>query len=327
MKYREIILPDLLLTERISGLPITKPTCCIALILKVEKYFEPFRLQPTGPKDLHGTENSCGMQMSKVEFHYQKITKGKIYKLDPKDGKIMKTIEAPSSTPRGLAWDGKYLWCVDSDASEVIQFSSEDGTTIRSFRSPSDDPRGLAFDGTYLWISDRMKDEIYMVDPRTGAVILITDAPGEFTTGLCYDGKNLWAVDYQEDKLYQLKIRDGEKFKTYNSHKAKITYTHQVTNFGPGNLSSADIHIAIPKDRPSQDIVDSPAFNPQFTDKVTDKWGQETAHYHFENIGPGDNVQAVMTTIAEISEIRYFIYPEQVGKLADIPAEIKKQIP
>jgi outer membrane protein assembly factor BamB len=250
---------------------------------------------------------------------------GKIYKLDPNNGKILKTIEAPSSTPRGLTWDGKYLWCVDSDAQEVIQFSPEDGTTIKSFRSPSTDPRGLTFDGTYLWISDRLKDEIYMVEPKTGAVILIADAPGQFTTGLCFDGTNLWAIDYQEDKLYQLKIRDGEKFRTYNSHKAKITYTHQITNFGPGNLNSADIHIAIPKDCPTQEIIESPAFNPNFTDKITDQWGQETAHFHFENLGPGEHVQAVMTTTAEISEIRYFIYPEQVGSLLEIPAEIKSK--
>jgi transglutaminase-like putative cysteine protease/outer membrane protein assembly factor BamB len=251
--------------------------------------------------------------------------KGKIYNLDPKDGTVLKIIEAPTSTPRGLAWDGKYLWCVDSDASEVIQFSSEDGTTIRSFTSPSSDPRGLAFDGKYLWISDRGKDEIYMVDPITGLVILITDTPGEFTTGLAYGGQNLWAVDYQQDKLYQLKIRDEEKFRTYNSHNAKITYMHQVTNFGPGVIRSADVHIAIPKDRPNQDIIGESTFQPGYTDVIKDKWGQETAHFHFENIAPGSKVECVMTTHAVISEIRYFIYPDQVGPLEEIPAEIKSR--
>lgn len=250
---------------------------------------------------------------------------GKIYKLDPENGKILKTIDAPSSAPRGLAWDGKYLWCVDSDTQEVIQFSPEDGTTIRSFTSPSTDPRGLAFDGTYLWISDRLKNEIYMVDPKTGVVILITDAPGEFTTGLCFDGTSLWAIDYQEDKLFQLKIRDGEKYKTFNSHKAKIKFIHQVTNFGPGILNSADIHIAIPKDRPTQEIIDEPEYKPSYSDKITDQWGQETAHFHFEQIGPGGHVQAEMITEADISEIRYFIYPEQVGKLSEIPVEIKNK--
>lgn len=250
---------------------------------------------------------------------------GIIYKLDPHNGTVLKTIDAPSSSPRGLTWDGTYLWCVDSDAQQVIQFSPEDGTTIKSFPSPSSDPRGLTFDGKYLWISDRSRDEIYMVEPSSGSVILITDAPGEYTTGLAFDGKNLWAVDFQQDKIYQLRIRDGEKFRTFNSHKAKITYMHQVTNFGPGTLKSADIHIALPKDRPNQVLLSQPAFEPPYTDRITDKWGQETAHFHIENLPAGNHAECVMTVEAEISEIRYFIYPEDVGSMNNIPAEIKNR--
>ncbi len=248
---------------------------------------------------------------------------GIIYKIDPKDGTILKTIQAPSSTPRGLTWDGTYLWCVDSDADQVIQFSPDDGTTIRSFKSPASDPRGLTFDGKYLWISDRIKDEIYMVDPLTGTVIIITDAPGPFTRGLCYDGKTLWAVDYQDDKLYQLKIRDDEKFRILDSHEAKIVYYDEITNFGPGLVKTADIHLAIARDRPSQTILNPPVYEPAYTDLVTDKWGQQTAHFHFENIKPDTKVSAVMTTVAKINEIRYFIYPEKVGSLSDIPSDIK----
>ncbi|MEZ5083654.1 MAG: transglutaminase domain-containing protein [Bacteroidales bacterium] len=248
---------------------------------------------------------------------------GKIYRIDPKDGTILKTIQAPSSTPRGLTWAGTYLWCVDNDADEVIQFSPEDGTTIRSFSSPSTDPRGITFDGKYLWISDRIKDEIYMVDPETGSVIIITDAPGAFTVDLAFDGSNIWAADFQEDKIYQLKIRDGVNFRVYNSHKARITHNHEITNFGPGIVTSADIYIAVPKDRPNQGILDPPSFKPNGYKIVTDKWGQETSHFHFENIKPGDKVMGQMSTVAKISEVRYFIYPEDVGDFSDIPDEIK----
>ncbi len=247
---------------------------------------------------------------------------GKIYRVNPEDGTILKTVQAPSSTPRGLTWDGKYLWCVDSDADEVVQFSPEDGTTIRSFRSPARDPRGITFDGKYLWISDRIKDEVYMVDPETGSVILITDAPGAFTRDLCFDGKNLWAVDYQEDKIYKLKVNDGAKFRSYNSHKAKIIHTHEVTNFGPGLIKDVDIHIAIPTDRSNQGILKPPKYKPDPTNIVTDKWDQQTAHFHFENVKPGEKVAGEMTTVAKIHEVRYFIYPEEVGSISDIPPEL-----
>jgi len=32
-----------------------------------------------------------------------------------------------------------------------------------------------------------------------------------------------------------------------------------------------------------------------------------------------------MTAIVEISDIRYFIYPEKVGTLSELPAEIKSK--
>jgi sugar lactone lactonase YvrE len=250
---------------------------------------------------------------------------GKIYRIDPKDGSILKTIQAPSSTPRGLTWDGQYLWCVDNASDEVIQFSPDDGTTLHSFRCPASDARGITFDGKYLWISDRIKDEIYMVEPETGSVIIITDAPGPFARDLCFDGQHLWAVDSQEDKVFKLKIRDEQKFRAYNSHKAKIVHRHEISNFGPGTVKEANIHIAIPKDRPSQSILEPPAFKPNYTTIATDKWGQETAHFQFKDIKPGDKVAGEMTTVAKISEIRYFIFPDEVGIFEDIPPEIKNK--
>lgn len=247
---------------------------------------------------------------------------GKVYRIDPETGNVLKTIQAPSSTPRGLTWDGAYLWCVDNASDEVIQFSPDDGTTIRSFRSPASDPRGITWDGKYLWISDRIKDEIYMVEPETGSVVIITTAPGAFTRGLAFDGTNLWAADYQEDMVYKLKVRDGVKFRAYNTHKARITHTHEVTNFGPGNVLEADIHLAIPVDRPNQSIVTPPVFSSASHELVTDKWGQQTASFHFENISPGEKVKGEISTVANIHEVQYYIYPDDVGGLDEIPEAI-----
>jgi transglutaminase-like putative cysteine protease len=247
---------------------------------------------------------------------------GKVYRIDPETGNVLKTIQAPTSTPRGLTWDGEYLWCVDNASDEVIQFSPDDGTTIRSFRAPSSDPRGITWDGKYLWISDRIRDEIYMVEPGTGSVVIITDAPGAFTRGLAFDGASLWAVDYQEDKIYQLKVRDGEKIRTLNTHRARVTHIHEITNFGPGDVLEANIHIAIPKERPNQQFVAAPVFSPEKYEIVTDNWGQQTATFRYINIRPGEQVSGQISTVADIRQVQYFIYPEDVGTLNDIPEEI-----
>jgi hypothetical protein len=252
-----------------------------------------------------------------VEEEYNGI----IYKVDPETGHILHTLAAPSNSPAGLAWDGSYLWCVDNRADEIIQFSPEDGTTIRSFKAPSSDCQGITFDGTYLWSSDRLRDEIYMINPETGYVILITPSPGAYPRGLAWDGENLWHVDYQEDMLYKLAVNDGENMLKTNERKGRVTYTHQVKNFGPGKVLTTDVHIAIPTNRDNQ-MVEDISYNVKPTDFVTDRWGQKTAHFRHKNIEAGATALVEMTTLATTYDVRYFIFPDLVGGLDEIPKEI-----
>jgi sugar lactone lactonase YvrE len=250
---------------------------------------------------------------------------GIIYRVDPANGEILQTLEAPSKSPVGLAWDGKYLWSVDDLSDEIIQFSPLDGTTIVSFSSPTPNPSGLAYDGEYLWVADHSKNEIYMVHPEDGRVILILNSPGPYPTGLCYDGKNIWNIDYQDDKLYQLTIMDNENFIRSKESKRKVTFTHQIKNFGPGMVTTADLHIAIPVNRDNQELLGEPTFNITPSDFVTDRWGQKTAHFHFENLKAGETKTVEMTTVAKTWEIRYFIFPDKVGSLDQVPAEISSK--
>ncbi len=250
---------------------------------------------------------------------------GVIYRIEPATGEILQTLDAPSKSPVGLAYDGKYLWCVDDLSHELIRFSPEDGTTIVSFSSPASEPSGLAYDGKYLWVCDHGKDEIYMVEPSTGRVVLITNSPGPYPDGICYDGKNLWTIDYQTDKLYQISSGDDQNFSTAKERKARIIFTQQVKNFGPGLVTSADLHIAIPVNRDNQEISGMPAFNMVPDDFVTDRWGQKTAHFHFENLKPGETKTVEMTTDAKLREVRYYVFPEKVGSLDQIPGEISSK--
>jgi len=249
---------------------------------------------------------------------------GIIYKLDPATGNILHSVQSPSSTPRGLAWDGAYLWCADNGSDEIIQFNPDDGTTIKAFKAPSGDTRGLAFDGTYLWASDRIRDEIYMIDPEDGTVLLITEAPGAFTLGLCYDGQYLWASDTEQDKIFKLSVRDNDLYSRTNERHAEVTYTHEITNFGPGKVLTADIYLAIPQDRDNQ-IIEKISHSNKFNDVVSDASGQNCAHFHFEGIEAGGKREGDMITRAKIYEVRYFIFPDKVGPLEDIPAEVKQK--
>ncbi|MCF7886201.1 MAG: transglutaminase [Candidatus Marinimicrobia bacterium] len=243
-----------------------------------------------------------------------------IYKIDPQTGTILKNLNYPGKSPRDITWDGEYLWVADNQQNKIYQLSTTDGTTIKSVPAPSNDIRGLAYDGEYLWCSDRMQDEIYMLSPESGAVIIITKAPGPFTRGVTFADDFIWAVDYQNDKLYKLVHKDSEKLHKSEKRSAKIRYTHQVKNFGPGKIKTLDVHIAVPKNRNSQNI-ENIQYNPK-PNFVNDRWGQKTAHYHLKNIKPGKTINCVMTTTAKIFAIRHYLFPEEAGSLDDIPQKI-----
>ncbi len=250
---------------------------------------------------------------------------GVIYKINPKNGTILKQINAPTKAPRGLAWDGKYLWCVDEMKNKLIKFSSDDGTTIADFDAPSSGSTGLTFDGKYLWISDRKKDEIYMVDPKTGKVLLITEAPGKFTRGLAFDGKFLWANDYADDKIFKLSRKDNDKYRTYKSKKMKMTFTYQITNLGPGKVKNFDVFLPIPQNRPNQKIIDQIQYSSDNYKIVTDQWGQKCANFNIKNINAGKIINIETVVKSKLSEVRYYIFPDQVGNLSDIPKDIKNK--
>jgi len=250
---------------------------------------------------------------------------GMIFKINPKDGTLLKTLQAPSKSPKGLTWDGKYLWCVDNKSDKVIQFSQVDGTTIKSFPSPSKDPKGITFDGKYLWISDRETDEIYMVDPKTGFVIIIMDAPGNYVHGLAINENKLWCVDHEDDKIYQLKIKDSEKFTRKDKQLHKVTFNHNVTCYGPGKIKTLDVNVALPEDRDNQTMLEELSYNIKPNKILTDKWGLKTAWFNFKDIKPGEKTEIQVTSIFETYNVRYFIYPENVGSLKDIPDEIKEK--
>ncbi|MBP6978031.1 MAG: transglutaminase domain-containing protein [Bacteroidales bacterium] len=249
--------------------------------------------------------------------------RAQVYKIDPVTGNILHTIQSPAGFTGGLTWDGGYLWCTDGDTEEIIQFSPEDGTTIRSFSSPSVDPRGITWDGMYLWVADRITNEIYMLDPTAGSVLLITDTPGEFAMDMCHDGLSLWVIDDQDNQIYELKTRDEEKFIRYNERYSRVTYRHFTTNFGPGKILTSDVHLAVPENRDSQDIIGQIRYIPEPTSFVNDRWGQQTALYHLENIQAGERIEVKMITEVKTYAVRYFIFPDRVGGLDDIPADIR----
>jgi hypothetical protein len=247
------------------------------------------------------------------------------FKLNRKTGIAEHSIAVRCSSPQGLAFDGEHLWVADIKRDRLYQISTEDGTTITEIPSPSGDPHGLTYDGKYLWVSERTDDMIYMVRPEDGSAIVGFPSPSRFPRGLAFDGKFLWNVDYQSDMIYRIVLRDDATHVRSGAKKETLEFVHEVRNYGPGELTSLDIYLAVPQDLPTQKLLGPMTFTPEPDRFVTDRWGQKIAHYHYENVPAGKFATVSWEAQVELYRVRYFLFPEKVGSLSDIPNEIKER--
>jgi len=271
--------------------------------------------------------------------------RGTIFRVDPVSGAVLEAIDAPSGKPEGLTWDGTTLWVSDARAKKIMRIDLSDGTAVKTVTAPSKSANGLTFDGTYLWCSDRMSDELYMIDPESGEPRLIVDAPGNFARGMAWDGSHLWCVDYESDELHRIVRDDDETYVLTDTRKATITFTHEVKVSGPPDrgLHELETYLAIPRDMPQQKVLSvffSPAVEgsagaavgdgssfvrPESVRLEQDRWEQPVQVFTYRDVSSGMGVESVMRVEAEISAIRYFIFPDRCGTLEDVPADIRER--
>lgn len=248
-----------------------------------------------------------------------------IFGIDPRTRIVEKTISSPATRPYGLTFDGKYLWVADDGDNELLQIDQSDGTTIKSLKAPTANPWGLTYDGQYLWVSDRYGDAVYMVTADNGTVINFFDAPGKHACDLAWDGSSLWNVDYQTDRLYKIKIADEALFARSQEKRQRLDFVFEVRNFGPDSVKTLDVYLALPVNMNNQDLLIEPLLTPQPTDIITDQWGQKVAHYRFKDLAAADFREVSMITEAALYNVNYFVFPDKVGTLADIPGDTLKK--
>jgi hypothetical protein len=248
-----------------------------------------------------------------------------IYKLDTATGEVIDVISAPSDLTTGLAWEDGYLWAADASAREIVKLDPLDGTRMKTLKAPSRYSNGLAFDGEYLWVSDRVGDKIYSVVPATGLVVLALDSPGPYPRGLAWNGNALWVAGYERDSLYSV-LTDGDTLTKIGPPKeASVRFTFKVRCQGPDPVDRYDVYLALPHaDLEHQRLLEEVAFNPDPEDFPADRWGQRFAHFTLTDVHPGETRRVSYRTAAEISNERFFLIPDRVGGLREIPSEIRR---
>ncbi len=116
--------------------------------------------------------------------------------------------------PRGLAWDGGYLWMVNPKG--VMKKFTADGTLVDSIAGLFDEGWGLTYGDGHLWAADPSSRMIYRIDPTfTGLADsdLKPQVPREFTMHAPHPNpfQRLSSISYElrEEAHVTLRIYDG----------------------------------------------------------------------------------------------------------------------
>jgi len=92
---------------------------------------------------------------------------------------IVKSFPAPSTEPRGLAWDGNFLWCADFSQDSIYRIDPANGNILSSipFDVYDSDWGGLTWsDDGKLWVANG--PYIFKIDPQTAETLSSFHCPG-----------------------------------------------------------------------------------------------------------------------------------------------------
>ncbi|KPL23686.1 MAG: hypothetical protein AMJ75_05620 [Phycisphaerae bacterium SM1_79] len=246
-----------------------------------------------------------------------------LYRLDTNSGTPIKIVESSTSDPRDIAWDGKFVWIVDHKEDVLMKVSPADGAAVKFFAAPVKESAGLTFDGKYLWVTDRMEDRIYLVDPADGLCLSSLRSYGPCPYGLAWRDGFLWNVDYENRQIYKIKVFDKDIISKWDERELSLHFIKEFRNYGPGTLKTLDVYLPLPENRDNQTLLRPIEFDSQPVEIIEDEWGQKIAHFSYKDRQAYSLIRAGWKVKAKINATEYFIYPDKVGTVGDIPKEIK----
>lgn len=91
---------------------------------------------------------------------------------------IIHSIPAPGPEPRGLAWDGSFLWCAEYSSGKIFKLDPSTGARVDSFAFDLiSDFGGITWgSGNQIWVANG--GAIHEIDPLSGDTISYFTCPG-----------------------------------------------------------------------------------------------------------------------------------------------------
>jgi hypothetical protein len=118
--------------------------------------------KPTRPSGAHGLEWVAGRYWIAVP------PSERIYLVEPVKGTVLRSIPAPGVRPHGLAWDGSFLWCVESNDRAIFKLDSRDGRMLAKVQLAASDPEphGMTMQGSVMWYCDATSRWVCRLTPH-----------------------------------------------------------------------------------------------------------------------------------------------------------------
>ena len=91
---------------------------------------------------------------------------------------IVNSFPSPGPEPRGLAWDGSYLWCAEYESGRVFKLDPATGAKVDSFVFPLGSEFGGITWGSdnQIWVANG--SYVYEIDPVSGDTLFSFRCPG-----------------------------------------------------------------------------------------------------------------------------------------------------
>src|SRR5215218_543835 len=79
-----------------------------------------------------------------------------IYRMDPKTWVVERQFPTAGNRPHGIGWEGKYLWCTDSNLNAFFKHDTESGEILEKIQLADSDPlpHGMSIRQGVLWYCD-----------------------------------------------------------------------------------------------------------------------------------------------------------------------------
>ena len=125
-----------------------------------------------------------------------------------------------ATSPRGLAFDGRYLWCNNFTDGSLYKIDPADGSVVAHYQGGGlpTSPEGLAWDGTHLWTCDWHGGTIFKTRETAEGMEIVNSFPKPEgsgpSVGLGWDGEHLWLTCFphapgEASRIYELDPENG----------------------------------------------------------------------------------------------------------------------